>query len=432
MAEPLSVVGAISACVDLADRIASLVEKLANAKKRIAAIARDVSLLQSILKQLKEVLEPDPHAGYTAVRLTPAGHRNSLEAVRRCSEVFTKIRELLDQVLDNKRVREKLDRGDPINLDWLTKWYWIFKEGSIAELREELKSSKENVILSLSVNQLAIARQPVQLHPLDQRELDRLRVMIELLVTSNTSKASQPTTPANSSMYPLLPQPGSIIHMSTTDTTLGGGNPDNRSIGSSDLALYKQQRIRIDRIPRELVSPQALDQEGFRWINDPFDYTRITVYEDLSDEQLIDLLDESVATRASRHSSYDIGERLGMPSEAVFPASSFNSLDRDSYVESEQVVDMDGTSILLPSARLPIKIRRECAESYEAQEVPPSSMELDFDPTEDIVESLINKWTITAEEGCTPEQSGAPQSPNHKAIEHSPRQPSGLPSDGEK
>ena len=156
------VIGTIAACIDLAEKIANLVEKFAEAQKRIQTIASDVSLLQSILKQLKEVLRPDPIAGYTVVRLSHNGQHNTLTAAQRCQRIFTKIRDELSKTLYDKRFKAKLDHGEVIYVNSVVRLFWIFKESSISELREELNRSKQDVVLSLSVNLLSVAKQPVQ------------------------------------------------------------------------------------------------------------------------------------------------------------------------------------------------------------------------------------------------------------------------------
>lgn len=156
------VVGTISACIDLAEKIVSLVQKFQEARKRIQAIANDVSLLQSILKQLKSVLKPDPTAGYTAVRLSNDGLKNSLTAVKRCEENFDMIQDQLAKASNDKRFKKKLQYGETISVDWAARTFWIFKESSVFELRSELNGSKQDVMLSLSVNQLYIAKQPSQ------------------------------------------------------------------------------------------------------------------------------------------------------------------------------------------------------------------------------------------------------------------------------
>ena len=156
------VVGTISACIDLAERIVILVKKFKEARARIQAIINDVSLLQSILHQLKEVLKPDPYAGYTAVRLSNEGLTNSLTAVKRCEATFNLIREELVKVAHDKKFQKKVEHGDTISVDWAARAFWVFRETSISGLRLELNGAKQDIMLSLSVNQLYIAKQPSQ------------------------------------------------------------------------------------------------------------------------------------------------------------------------------------------------------------------------------------------------------------------------------
>lgn len=164
MAEVATILGTISACVDLADRISKLISRYGAAQKRIYSIASDVSLLQSITNQLKGILRPDPNADYTAARFSSEALRTTLTAVQRCEKACQKVIDGLNDVLakSNSKDRDRLQYDDQRTIDWATKTYWIFKEDSIRELRDELGASKEAVMISLSLNQLTLAKQPAQ------------------------------------------------------------------------------------------------------------------------------------------------------------------------------------------------------------------------------------------------------------------------------
>ncbi|KAI9709135.1 MAG: hypothetical protein M1820_003582 [Bogoriella megaspora] len=286
----VEVVGTISASIDLAARIADLVRRFTEARKRITAIANDVSLLQSILKQLKEVLQPDPNAGYTAVRLTNEGLRNSLTAVKKCRRIFSKIWEGLDQVTNHSKTKKRLDGGGVLTIDWLSRTFWIFKQDTIAELRNELKASKEDVMLTLSVNQLALAKQPSQLHPLDQRELDKLRVMVGLLVNAQQTKPE--ISPPKPPKVPNLPKPfeGQVVTNSFAATTADGPLGDRDPDSTASVSIPPFPRFRFDRVSRKLVRPAVLDTHGIKWINDPFVHGHILLFADITDQKLQELV----------------------------------------------------------------------------------------------------------------------------------------------
>jgi hypothetical protein len=277
------VIGTISACIGLADRIIALVEKFASAKVRIQTIANDVTLLNSILSQLQQVLKPDPDAPYTAVRLTYNGLRNSLTAVQHCKDIFTRICNELEIVTRDKKVKEYIDLCATLPLDWMVRTFWLFKSSTITELREELNRAKQDVMLSLSVNQLSLAKQPSQLHPLDQQELDRLRVTVELLWANQRAQTSLPD-------YSLPPyslhasgntkQPPDQAQGAFGSSASGGlnafvatGNPGDKGIGGLDSSgpppSPTPRRNRIDRVDRGLISTQVLSQQKRRWLNDP-------------------------------------------------------------------------------------------------------------------------------------------------------------------
>ena len=158
----MDVLGAIVNCIDLAEKIAVLVTKFKEAAERIKIIVTDVTRLQSILKDLREVLQPDPHASYTAAYLKPigVGLEKALKAVKGCEEILNKIRDELATTLRDKSLKKKLEQREPISVNWVVRTFWIFKESSVFELREDLIRSKQDVIISLLVIQLWLTRQP--------------------------------------------------------------------------------------------------------------------------------------------------------------------------------------------------------------------------------------------------------------------------------
>jgi len=156
------VIGTISACLDLADRIAELYKRIKGAEKRLETIATSVSRLSSILRSLEDVLKPDLKAGLTAPRLPNDGLRNSLIAVKDCKDTFNAIWRELDEVAKHQKVKRSIQYGEAIKLDWAEKTFFIFREAKVAEYNDRLRTSKEDVMLSLLVNQLWLAKQPAQ------------------------------------------------------------------------------------------------------------------------------------------------------------------------------------------------------------------------------------------------------------------------------
>ncbi|KAI9663228.1 MAG: hypothetical protein M1821_008276 [Bathelium mastoideum] len=330
------VIGTIAACVELAEKIADLVKKFVGAWERIQTIASDVSLLESILKQLDEILSPDPSAGITAARLSPHGRKNASTAVQRCKEIFRRIREELVKTLYDKRFQAKLARGETISVNWAVRLFWIFKESSISELREELSRSKQDVMLSLSVIQLSIAKQPAQ-------ELDRLRVTVELLWAYQQSKnvviAPSPTLPP-------------FDADATSAITSGPTGDKDIIISGNGTVPQNKSRMKIERVSRSLIAPEILDEERIRWLNDPFEQDMVTIYDELSEGEFRRLCERSRPRPLER-------------------------------VERERLNGRVPQSAVLEPAELRMKEREKAKPS------PPF-----YRPSEDIVDILINEWTL--------------------------------------
>ncbi|KAK8021973.1 hypothetical protein PG993_012740 [Apiospora rasikravindrae] len=107
-----------------------------------AISARCVRRLGRILDQLGDTLRPDPRAGYSAVRLSNQGLKNSYESVKRCDTAPKR----LDRTLE--------DITFSLN--------YAYHDGPVRRVVTKLKECKWDTTLSNSVNQLYLAKRASQ------------------------------------------------------------------------------------------------------------------------------------------------------------------------------------------------------------------------------------------------------------------------------
>lgn len=152
------ILGAISASLDLAIFISKQVEKVMDAPETVQVITDDVRRLSRILNQLGETLRPDPRAGYTAVRLSHQGLKNGYESVKRCKTTLKK----LDGTLEDIFGKDQWNGGEPLRFGKRARLSYARHDGSVRRLLVELRECKWDIMLSNSVNQLYLAKQPSQ------------------------------------------------------------------------------------------------------------------------------------------------------------------------------------------------------------------------------------------------------------------------------
>lgn len=152
------ILGAISASLDLAIFITKQVEKVMDAPETVQVITDDVRRLGRILAQLSDTLRPDPRAGYTAVRLSSQGLKNGLESVQRCNSTLKK----LDCALEGIFGKDQWNRDEPLRFGRRARLNYAGHDGRVRRLLAELRECKWDIMLSNSVNQLFLAKQPSQ------------------------------------------------------------------------------------------------------------------------------------------------------------------------------------------------------------------------------------------------------------------------------
>ncbi|KAK8076793.1 E3 ubiquitin-protein ligase ubr11 [Apiospora phragmitis] len=187
------ILDAISASLDLAIFITKQVEKVIDAPGTVQIITDDVRCLSRILGQLSDTLRPDPRAGYTAVRLSNQGLNNGYESVKRRETTLTKLDHALEEIFG----KDQWKRGEPIRFGKRARLNYAYHDGPVRKLLTELRECKWDIMLSNSVKQLYLAKQPSQLHPLDYENLDYLQGLCELALVQKQAKHNSNAGPFN-------------------------------------------------------------------------------------------------------------------------------------------------------------------------------------------------------------------------------------------
>lgn len=157
------ILGAISASLDLAIFITKQVEKVKDAPETVQVILDDVRRLRRILDQLGDTLRPDPRAGHTAVRLSSQGLQNGFESVKRCESTLAKLDRTLEDVFGKDQWNDRGGGGEqPLRFGKRARLNYAYHDSAVRRLLTELRECKWDIMLSNSVNQLYLAKQPSQ------------------------------------------------------------------------------------------------------------------------------------------------------------------------------------------------------------------------------------------------------------------------------
>ncbi|KAK8007921.1 hypothetical protein PG989_001911 [Apiospora arundinis] len=299
------ILGAISASLDLAIFITKQVEKVKDAPETVQVIIDDVRRLTRILDQLGDTLRPDQRAGYAAVRLSSQGLQNGLDSVKRCETTLAKLGRTLEDIFG----KEQWNHGEPLRFGKRARLNYAYHDGPVRRLLTELRECKWDIMLSNSVNQLYLAKQPSQLHPLDYEKLDYLQVLCELALAQKQSKQS--TTSGSSSLPPSDATGADATDVFSPNAVHGpaGSKGLYTSALSQSPAVHPSLQTQspapsrvIRKVHRSLLDEKVLDQERIRWLNDPFDQQYINIHEPLDDRRLGELTEQSQSTHVEESS----------------------------------------------------------------------------------------------------------------------------------
>ncbi|KAK8057948.1 ubiquitin-protein ligase e3 component [Apiospora saccharicola] len=298
------ILGAISASLDLAIFITKQVEKVLDAPETVQVITDDVRRLSRILAQLSDTLRPAPDPrgsghSYTAVRLSSQGLRNGLESVQRCHTTLKK----LDRAMEGIFGKDPWNRDDePLRFGKRARLNYASHDGRVRRLLGELRECKWDIMLSNSVNQLYLAKQPSQLHPLDQEKLDYLQVLCELALVHKQDKHNATVFPPN----PAATVAGKPDIFSPDAVHVPGGDKGLKPTALPQRPAAASQPMQpqsstagsvIRQVHRSTLDKDVLDQQKIRWLNDPFDSQYINIHDHIDDTHLKDLMERSERIR---------------------------------------------------------------------------------------------------------------------------------------
>lgn len=150
------VIGCISACLSIAQVIAAQVDKLVKAPANLRHISSDTALIGRILHHIYDAVSPDS-TGPKHVELSPEAAKLTLHCVRRCEVVFGEIHLILRKILGEEKA---LDGN--AKMTFYQRLYYSRFDSDLRTLREELKASKQNIVLINSVNQMILPRHGAQ------------------------------------------------------------------------------------------------------------------------------------------------------------------------------------------------------------------------------------------------------------------------------
>ncbi|CAN9383690.1 unnamed protein product [Alternaria alternata] len=197
MADPLSIAGSVvgitAAGVQASVKLYALAEKVATASQRVTSIADDVSSTCAILNQVRELIIPQPDAQgtlrsvFNAVALNDISH-----ALQRCRSVFTEIESLSRRAFEQVGKRPSLHSR--IELSAVQKAKWPFLQPQFAELREDMREAKGNLVLMIAVASLALAQRDGRQRPIHENEKLELGSTIVALQRARISKSNNQTT----------------------------------------------------------------------------------------------------------------------------------------------------------------------------------------------------------------------------------------------
>ncbi|CAN9345958.1 unnamed protein product [Alternaria sp. RS040] len=201
MTDPLSIAGSVvgitAAGVQASVKLYALAEKVATASQRVTSIADDVSSTCAILNQVRELIIPQPDAQGTLRSVFNSTALNDIShALQRCRSVFTEIESLSRRAFEQVGKRPSLH--SKIELSTIQKAKWPFLQPQFAELREDMREAKGNLVLMIAVASLALAQRDGRQRPIHENEKLELGSTIVALQRARISKSNDRITSSKS------------------------------------------------------------------------------------------------------------------------------------------------------------------------------------------------------------------------------------------
>ena len=136
----------------------SIADKVAHADESVQLVSNDVSATCGILSQLKDLLEPKKDAHEKDfVLFEKDGLKTLRDATTHCSGVFFGLKEELEKASKQlKQMSCRQPHDKKVELSMSEKAKWPFRQSRILTLRNELGSAKNNLLIILSIEKLAL------------------------------------------------------------------------------------------------------------------------------------------------------------------------------------------------------------------------------------------------------------------------------------
>jgi hypothetical protein len=182
MADPLSIAASVLAIATAGYKTSvslyTLSETVTTASQRVESIASDVGSTVSILNQLRDLIIPEhgPHGTRTTI-FNSTALRDISTAIRHCQHVFKQIHRYLQRA--TKQIKaQSLTPTTKIQLSTSEKAKWPFLQPQFTELRNDLRDSKSNLLLMVTVAHLAITQKGGRRRNINEEEEAELRTTI--------------------------------------------------------------------------------------------------------------------------------------------------------------------------------------------------------------------------------------------------------------
>jgi hypothetical protein len=254
MADPLSiaasVVGVVTVGVQISVKLYALGEKIATASQRVTSIANDISSTCAILNQLHDLMTPKPDAsGNPCSVFNATALKDITHALRHCEAVFNEIAKYQEQA--SKQIKGRSRPHTKIQLSRTEKAKWPFLQPQFDELRGDLRDSKGNLLLMITVASLALMQKGGQQQPVDSAEEAELKATIVDLASARSPKPKpKPTANGSNDAHGFAKL---LRKLGTSKPTKQVHKGSDRGIGDGP----RQRTIQAIAMPEESVEWQA-------------------------------------------------------------------------------------------------------------------------------------------------------------------------------
>jgi hypothetical protein len=191
MADPLSIAASVLAIATAGYKTSislyTLAETVTTASQRVETIASDIGSTVSILNQLRDLIAPEhgPRGTRTTI-FNSTALRDISTAIKQCQQIFKQIHRYLQRA--TKQIKaHSITATAKIQLSASEKAKWPFLQPQFDELRNDLRDSKSNLLLMVTVAHLAITQKGGRRRNIDEEEEAELRTTIIRLQRSGTT-----------------------------------------------------------------------------------------------------------------------------------------------------------------------------------------------------------------------------------------------------